>query len=71
MDVFETEREEQVTKRFLQSLVLALVMAVIGAGGLYLGETDDAPPAGLLGILLMIGSVVVVYRAARREKRAG
>jgi hypothetical protein len=33
----------------------------------YIGETDDAPGAALLGILLMIGIVVLGVRAALRK----
>ena len=39
----------------------------IGAAGIYVGDTDDAPGAALLGLLLMIGAVVLGVRAARRK----
>jgi len=37
------------------------------AAGFYIGQTDDAPGAALLGILLMIGAVVLGVRTARRK----
>lgn len=40
--------------RWQGGLVIA-VSAAIGALGIYIGETDDAPGAALLGVLLMIG----------------
>lgn len=38
-----------------------------GAAGIYIGDTDDAPGAALIGILLMIGAVVLGVRTARRK----
>lgn len=54
-----------------KNMVLALGLVAIGvalaAGGIYLGETDDAPGAALAGILLMIGATVLGVRVARRK----
>ena len=51
--------------------ILALGIVLIGvafaAAGFYVGETDDAPGAALIGILLMIGAVVLGVRIARRK----
>ena len=45
------------------NVLIALGLVVIGIGiaaaGIYIGETDDAPGAALIGILLMIGAVVL------------
>jgi hypothetical protein len=53
------------------NLVMAVGVAILGiaiaAGGIYLGEADDAPGAALIGILLMIGAVVLAVRIARRK----
>lgn len=46
---------------------LVAIGVAIGIGGIYLGDTDDAPGAALIGILLMIGSVVLGIRTARRK----
>lgn len=46
--------------------VIALGVAICAAG-IYLGETDDAPGAALMGILLMIASVALGVRIARRK----
>ena len=40
---------------------------LICAGGIYVGETDDAPGAALIGILLMIGAVALGVKIARRK----
>jgi hypothetical protein len=52
------------------NLVKALVIVAIGvamaAAGIYIGDTDDAPGAALIGLLLMIGAVVLGVRTARR-----
>jgi hypothetical protein len=46
---------------------LVAIGVALGAGGIYIGETDDAPGAALIGILLMIGAVVLGVRTARRK----
>jgi hypothetical protein len=48
------------------ALGLTAVGIAIGAAGIYLGETDDAPGAALIGIVLMIGAVALAIRTARR-----
>jgi len=63
----------------MQSSVTKLMMAfglvvfgvAIGITGVYIGDTDDAPGAGLLGILLMIASVTWGLKMAlgTRERR--
>jgi hypothetical protein len=53
------------------NLVMGLGLIVIGvaicAAGIYVGETDDAPGAALIGIVLMIGLVVFGVKTARRK----
>jgi hypothetical protein len=53
------------------NVFMALALIAIGVGiaavGIYIGETDDAPGAALIGILLMIGAVVLGVRTARRK----
>jgi len=46
---------------------LIVVGLAIGAAGIYVGDTDDAPGAALIGILLMIGAVVLGVRKALRK----
>jgi hypothetical protein len=58
-------------KTSITNIVATLGLIAIGVGvaiaGIYLGETDDAPGAALLGILLMIGAVALAVRIARRR----
>lgn len=60
-------------KTSLTNVLMALGLIAIGVGiaaaGIYIGETDDAPGAALIGILLMIGAVVLGVRTARRKAR--
>ena len=53
------------------NILVALGLIAIGVGiaaaGIYIGETDDAPGAALIGILLMIGAVALGVRTARRK----
>lgn len=52
------------------NLAIALGLAVCGVAiavaGVYVGQTDDAPGAALLGIVLMVGAIVLAVRIARR-----
>jgi hypothetical protein len=58
-------------KTSAKNVVIALAIIAIGvalaAAGIYIGDTDDAPGAALIGILLMIGAVVIGVRTARRK----
>ena len=58
-------------KSSLTNVLLALGLIAIGVGiaiaGIYVGETDDAPGAALMGILLMIGAVVLGVRTVQRK----
>lgn len=60
-------------KSSVKHLIIALGLVVIGvalaAAGIYVGETDDAPGAALMGILLMIGMMVLAWRTARRRRK--
>ena len=49
------------------AVCLFIIGILIGIAGIYIGETDDAPGAALIGILLMIGLVVLGVRAAWRR----
>lgn len=55
----------------ITNVLIALGFVVIGIGiaaaGIYIGETDDAPGAALIGILLMIGAGVLGVRTLRRK----
>lgn len=51
----------------VRALGLIVIGIAIGAAGIYIGDTDDAPGAALIGILLMIGAVALGVRTARRK----
>ena len=53
----------------VMALGLVAIGVAIGVAGIYIGDTDDAPGAALLGILLMIGTVAIGVRTARRKAR--
>jgi hypothetical protein len=61
-------------KSSVGNVVMGFGLVVIGillaAAGIYIGETDDAPGAALIGILLMIGAVALGVRIARRKPPA-
>ncbi len=58
------------TRNVLKALCFVVIGIAIGAAGIYIGDTDDAPGAALIGILLMIGAVALAVRTARRKTRA-
>jgi len=47
---------------------LFVIGVLIGIAGIYIGETDDAPGAALIGILGMTGLVVLGVRVAWRRR---
>ncbi|MDO5513397.1 hypothetical protein [Corynebacterium sp.] len=49
--------------------LLALAAVLLGAVLLYLGELDDSPGLGGIGLILMIVSLVVVVRRALADRR--
>ena len=53
-------------KNLVKALGLVATGLAIAAAGIYVGDTDDAPGAALVGILLMIGAVALGVRTARR-----
>ena len=58
-------------KTALKNLVIAVGLITVGvalaATGIYIGDTDDAPGAALIGILLMIGAVAFGVKVGRRR----
>lgn len=58
-------------KSSVANIIKAVGLVVIGvalsAAGIYIGDTDDAPGAALMGILLMIGALALAVRTARRN----
>jgi hypothetical protein len=51
----------------IKAIGLVAIGVAIAAAGIYIGDTDDAPGAALIGILLMIGAVGLGVRTARRK----
>ena len=49
------------------ALAVVAIGVAIGAAGIYVGDTDDAPGAALIGILLMLVTVALGVRIARRK----
>jgi hypothetical protein len=46
---------------------LVVIGIALGAAGIYVGDTDDAPGAALVGIVLMLGLVALGVRTAQRK----
>lgn len=54
-------------KNKLTALGFIIVGAALCAAGIYVGESDDAPGAALIGILLLFGAVALAVKVARRR----
>jgi hypothetical protein len=61
----------QIVRLSPKSMTIAIGLVAIGgafaAAGIYVGETDDAPGAALLGIVLMIGALILAARVILRR----
>lgn len=55
------------TTNLIKAFGLVGIGVALATAGIYIGETDDAPGAAVLGILLMIVTVVLGVRIARRK----
>ncbi len=53
--------------RFVTALAIGAIGLALAAGGIYVGETDDAPGAALIGIVLMAAALVLAVRIVRRN----
>jgi hypothetical protein len=51
----------------IKTIALVGIGVLFAAAGIYVGETDDAPGAALLGVLLMTGMVVLAVKIARHK----
>jgi hypothetical protein len=58
--------KSSVTKS-VKALGLVAIGVAMAAAGIYIGDSDDAPGAALIGILLMTGAVALGVRTARRK----
>jgi len=48
---------------------LVVIGIAVAAGAIYVGDTDDAPGASLVGILLMLGAFALAARMVWRRQR--
>jgi hypothetical protein len=55
------------TRNLVLAFSVALIGVAIAAAGIYVGELDDAPGAGVGGIVLMLAAVVLAVKIARRK----
>jgi hypothetical protein len=52
--------------RLAIAALVVLLGAALAAAGVYVGETDDAPGAALIGFVLLLASLILAWRIARR-----
>jgi len=64
------EESDSRSRRWCLVMPLSFVAVgvAVGAAGIYVGETDDAPGAALVGILLMLVTVTLGVRAVWRRR---
>ena len=56
------------TKRKGYALCLVILGIGFGIAGIFIGETDDAPGAALLGLLMMVGMFALSTKIVLRKK---
>ena len=54
-----------------KALSVVVIGAAICAAGIYVGDTDDAPGAALIGILVLIGAVILSVKIAKGTPSRG
>ncbi len=54
-------------KKFVFALSFVAIGLAVAAAGIYIGETDDAPGAALMGILAALGMLALAVRTALRK----
>ena len=54
-------------RKQLTAIGLVALGLVFCAAGIYIGDTDDAPGAAIMGIILMIGAVTLGVKIAGRK----
>ena len=55
------------TTNWALALLVVAVGLAIAAGGIYIGETDDAPGAALMGIVAALAMIAFGVKTARRK----
>jgi hypothetical protein len=53
--------------KFVFAVAIVAIGVGIAAAGIYIGDTDDAPGAALIGILIALGMLGIAVRMVRRE----
>lgn len=61
------EKPKTPVTNLVTAIGLASVGVALAVAGIYVGETDDAPGAALLGLLLMLGLLALAGKTARRK----
>ena len=51
-----------IAMKTVKSLVFAAIGLAVAALGIYIGETDDAPGAAVIGLVMMIGMMALAAR---------
>jgi len=51
----------------VMGLCIVGIGIAVGAAGIFLGETDDAPGAALIGVLVMMAAVALGVKTARHK----
>ena len=55
------------TSNFVQAMALIVLGLAIGVMGVYVGSTDDAPGASLMGFVLLAAAVAIGVKTARNR----
>jgi hypothetical protein len=62
-----SDRTPSPAARALRAALLLLIGGAVGAAGIYVGATDDAPGASLLGAVAIVGATELARMLCRRN----
>ena len=65
--LFEGDLMKSSRKNVVMAVGLVAIGLALAAAGIYIGDTDDAPGAALIGIVLMIGAMALAAKTALRK----
>ena len=64
--IIKGDRVVNTTRTYLLAAYIILLGILALVGWLYIGQTDDAPGAGMIGFAALLSSIDIAYRVSLR-----
>ena len=65
--IIKGDRVVNTNRTYLLAAYIFLLGILALVGWLYIGQTDDAPGAGMIGFAALLSSLVIAYRVSLRK----